>query len=83
MNPTRARLSVEISRKEHKKLKIFADANGLTLRELILISLDPILHPKKEPNKSTLKTIKDTEKGIGLKTYENVDQMWEALGLNE
>lgn len=77
------RLSVEIPSNEHKKLKILADANGLTLRDFILIILDPILHPKKKPNKTTRKAIEDTEKGIGLKTYKNIDQMWEALGLDE
>ena len=83
MTADTTRLSVEISRNEHKKLKILADANGLTLKEFILAVLEPILYPKKKPNKATMKAIEDTEKGIGLKTFKNIDQMWEALGLNE
>ena len=77
------RLSVEIPSNAHKKLKILADAMGITLKEFILGVLEPILYPKKKPNKVTMKAIKDTEKGIGLKTYKNIDEMWEALGLNE
>ncbi len=83
MSANTTRLSVEIPRNEHKKLKILADANGLTLKEFILAVLEPILYPKKKPNKATMKAIEDTEKGIGLKTYKNIDQMWEALGLDE
>lgn len=76
------RLSVEISKTEHKKLKILADMNDMTLREFVLSILDPILHPKKNPNQTTLDAIENTEKGIGIKTYENLDQMWENIGLN-
>ncbi len=83
MSANTTRLSVEISKNEHKKLKVLADVNGLTLKEFILAVLEPILYPKKKPNKATLKAIEDTEKGIGLKTYKNIDEMWETLGLNE
>jgi hypothetical protein len=83
MSGNTTRLSVEIPSNLHKKLKILANANGLTLREFILAVLEPILHPKKKLNKTTKKAIEDTEKGIGLKTYKNIDQMWEDLGLNE
>ena len=82
MSTNMTRLSVDIPVKAHRKLKIIAEANGLTLRELVLSVLEPVLHPKKKPNAKTRKAIKDTEKGIGLKTYEEVDQLWDALGLN-
>ncbi len=77
------RLSVEIPKKAHKKLKILAEINELTLKDLILFALDPILYPEKKPNKTTLKAIENTEKGIGLTSYESVEQMWDELGLNE
>ncbi len=77
------RLSVEIPKKDHRKLKILADANGLTLKEFVLSALEPILYPNKKPNKTTQKAIEDTESGIGLTTYENIEQMWDVLGLNE
>lgn len=76
------RLSVEIPIKEHRKLKILAEANGLTLRELVLTVLEPVLYPKKKPNATTLRAMEETEKGIGLKMYEDVDHLWDALGLD-
>lgn len=82
MSTETTRLSVEIPMKDHRKLKILAEANGLTLRELVLIVLEPVLYPKKTPNAVTQKAIKDTKKGIGLKTYEDVDHLWEVLGLD-
>ncbi|NGX60452.1 MAG: hypothetical protein KR126chlam3_01626, partial [Chlamydiae bacterium] len=36
MSKETTRLSVEIPIKDHRKLKILAEANGLTLRELVL-----------------------------------------------
>lgn len=82
MTTKTTRLSVDMNSKDHRKLKILANANGMTLREFVLTLLDPLLHPNKKPNKATLKAMENAEKGVGLKTYESIEDMWEELGLN-
>jgi len=76
------RLSVDMDSKDHRKLKILAEANGMSLREFILTLLEPLLYPNKKPNKETMKSIEQTEKGKGLKTFSNVEEMWKELGLD-
>lgn len=46
------RLSIDMNPKDHRKLKILADANGLSLKDFLLIVLEPYLHPNKKPNKN-------------------------------
>ncbi len=69
--------------KEHKKLKILAEAHGMTLREFILTLLEPILYPNKTPNKKTRKAIGNIDKRKKLRSFESVEHMWNELGLNE
>ena len=77
------RLSIDMDHKDHRKLKILADANGVSLKDFILTVLDPYLHPKKRPNKATQKAIENVENGKNLRTFESIEQMWEELGLDE
>lgn len=77
------RLSVDMNPKDHRKLKILADANGISLKDFILTVLEPYLHPQKKPNKATLKAIDNIEKGINLRSFKDVEHMWKELGLNE
>ena len=76
------RLSIEIPSRDHRKLKILANANGLTLKEFVLIALNPILHPNKKPNKMTQKVMEETDRGEGLIPCDNMDDFWEQMGLN-
>jgi len=77
------RLSIEIPARDHKKLKIMANANGLTLKDFVLIALNPILHPSKKPNKTTRKVMEETDRGEGLISCDNMEDFWEQMGLNE
>ncbi len=77
------RLSIDMDPKDHRKLKILAEANGISLKDFILTALDPYLHPKKTPNAKTQKAIENAEKGVGLKTYKSVEHMWKELGLDD
>ncbi len=77
------RLSVDMNPNEHRKLKILAEANGMTLKEFILTLLEPVLYPNKKPNKETQKAIDNIEKGKNLRSFESVEHMWKELGLDE
>ena len=80
MSAKTIRLSVDMDVKDHKKLKILADAMGITLREFILNLLDPILHQEKKPNKETIKAMKDARSGKTIKTKDFHD-FCKKLGL--
>lgn len=77
------RLSVDMNPKEHRKLKILAEANGMTLKEFILTLLEPILYPSKKPNKETLKAMDNVVKRKNLKSFKSVEHMWTELGLDK
>ena len=82
MTTKTTRLSVDMNPKEHRRLKMLAHAQGMSVREFVLTLLEPILYPNKKPNKKTQAAIERIEKGIGLKTFDSVEEMWEELGLN-
>lgn len=81
MTPPTTRLSIDMDRKDHRKLKILADANGVSLKDFIV--LDPYLHPQKDPHKATQKATENVEKGKNLKTFKSAEHMWKELGLDE
>ena len=80
MSTKTIRLSVDMDVKDHKKLKILADAMGVTLREFILNLLDPVLHPKKIPNTETIKAMQDARSGKTVKPKDFHD-FCKKLGL--
>ncbi|MBI3211224.1 MAG: hypothetical protein HYZ47_00865 [Simkania negevensis] len=80
MSPKNKRMSIDIPVNDHKRLKILADAQEITIRELVLNSLDPILHPKKEPNKNTKEAMKAAREGHIFKATD-LDDLWNKLGI--
>jgi hypothetical protein len=77
------RLSIDMNPKDHRKLKILADTNGLSLKDFMLIVLEPYLHPSRAPNKKTQKAIENVEKRTNIKSFKDVSHMWKELGLDE
>ena len=74
------RMSIDIPSKDHRRLKILADAEEMTLREFVLAVLDPILHPKRNPNKKNLKAIEDARKRKTLKA-KDFEDLCDKLGI--
>lgn len=74
-----ARLTIDLSKSEHKRIKTAASLMGTTIKDLVLISVDNFLHSK--PNKVTLKAMKQSEKGKGLKKFKTLDELFEDLGI--
>jgi len=68
------RMSIDISSKDHRRLKILADNAGMTLREFVLSIITPILHPEKKITEKTLKAINDARnrKTIKAKDFEDL-----------
>ena len=74
------RMSIDIPSKDHRRLKILADAENMTLREFVLSALEPILHPKKKPNKETIQAMKDAREGRTIKANDFED-LCDKLGI--
>ncbi|NGX51677.1 MAG: hypothetical protein K1060chlam2_01550 [Chlamydiae bacterium] len=74
------RMSIDISSKDHRRLKILADAAEMTLREFVLAVLDPVLHPKKKPNQETIKAMDDARKRKTIKAIDFED-LCDKLGI--
>lgn len=76
---TTARLTIDLSRAEHKRLKTAASLMGTTMKDLVLISVGEFL--LKKPNKVTLKAMKQSESGKGLKKFKTMEEFFEDLGI--
>ena len=79
MSTKPARLTIDLSKAEHKRLKMAASMMGTTMKDLVLTSVDEFLHRK--PNKVTLKAMKQSESRKGLKKFSSLDEFFEDLGI--
>ena len=57
-----SRITVDIPKDSHKKLKAMAALLGKSMREIIIETIEKNLLNPKTPNKKTLRAIKDVEK---------------------
>jgi antitoxin component of RelBE/YafQ-DinJ toxin-antitoxin module len=73
-------MSIDISSKDHRRLKILADAEEMTLREFVLAVLEPILHPKRAPNQKTIKAIEAARKRKTIKA-KDFEDLCNKLGI--
>ena len=81
MSSKTTRMSIDIPPRDHKRLKMLANAYGLSLKEFVLRQLDPILHPKKPPNRSKKRTIQKIERREGLISCKDVDDLLNKLDI--
>jgi hypothetical protein len=79
MSTKTARLTIDLPKAEHKRLKMTASMMGTTIKSLILMSVDEFMHRKL--NKVTVKAIRQSETGKGLKKFNNLDELFEDLGI--
>lgn len=76
-----SRITVDIPKIDHKKLKAMAALTSRSMREIIIASIEEYLSSTKKPNKITLKAIEETEKGIGLTTSKDIKDLFKKLGI--
>jgi antitoxin component of RelBE/YafQ-DinJ toxin-antitoxin module len=79
MSTKTARLTIDMERSEHKRLKMAASMMGTSIKNLVLMSVEEFM--QKKPNKVTMKAMKQSEVGKGLKKFKNLDEMLEDLGI--
>lgn len=76
-------MSIDMPEKDHRKLKMIANAYGMTLRDFILTLVDPILHPNKQPNEITFKAMEDARNRENLEAFKDIDDFLKKIGLEE
>lgn len=79
-----SRITIDIPKTEHKKIKATAALLGVSMRELILEaihSIEECLKSDHIPNKKTLKAIEDAAKGKGLIRGKKAEEISKKLGL--
>lgn len=79
MSTKTARLTIDLPRAFHKRLKMAASMMGTTMKDLVLISVDEFM--RRKPNKVTVKAIRQSETGKGLKKFDTLDALFEDLGI--
>jgi mRNA interferase YafQ len=79
------RVTVDIPKADHRKLKMLAAHQGVSMREIFITLIErgleeyqacPYSH---KPNEGTLETIENIEKGKGLRKAASVDELFEKL----
>ena len=78
---SRSRITVDIPKKDHQKLKAMAAALGKSMREVVIESIELHIHSAKKPNKKTLKALADIEKKKGLVKAKNAADLFKKLGI--
>lgn len=79
-----SRITIEIPKTEHKKLKARAAVLGKSMKEIILDLIkknNECIYSDHKPNKETLKSLKNIEEGKNLTKIENLDALSKKLGL--
>ncbi len=79
MNTKTARLTIDLPRADHKRLKTAASMIGTSMKDLVLMSVEEFMHRK--PNKVTVKAIKQSAAGKNLKKFKSLEDLFEDLGI--
>lgn len=79
-----SRITIDLPKEQHKKLKSRAAMLGKSMREMVveaIEAMDACASSNHRPNKKTIKAIKDTEKSIGLIKGKEAEKFAKKLGL--
>lgn len=79
MSTKTSRLTIDLPKSEHKRMKMAASMLGTSIKNLVLISVEEFMHRK--PNKVTLKAMRQAETGKNIKKFKNLDELFEDLGI--
>lgn len=74
------RMSIDISVRDHKRIKVLASAEGKTLRDFVIECIQEKISPEKKSNAKTRKAMNDARKGKTLKA-KGLSDLYEQLGI--
>jgi hypothetical protein len=72
-----SRLTLDLTKRDHRKIKTAATALDLSMKDLVIVSVTAFLSRK--PNKVTEKALKQVKTGKGIKKFDNLAEMLEDL----
>lgn len=72
-----SRLTIDLSKGDHKKIKTAAIAMDITMKDLVILSVAAFINRK--PNKVTEKALQQVKTGKGVKKFENLKDLLEDL----
>ena len=73
------RYTMDLSKKEHKRIRATASLLGLSMKDFFLLSVEEFTH--KKLSKTTEKTLRDTDLGKGLHKFDTLQEMFDDLGI--
>ena len=76
-----SRITIDIPREDHKRLKALAAILGKSMREIVLESIGKCIYSTNSPNNKTLKAIRDAEKGKDLVEADDAEDLFNKLGI--
>ncbi len=74
------RMSIDIPIKDHKRIKVLAAAEGVTLKDFVIECIHEKIKPEKRPNLKTRKAMRDARKGKTMRA-KNISDLYDKLGI--
>jgi len=78
---TLSRITIDIPREDHKRLKSLAAILGKSMREIVIESIEERLLSANFPNEETLKAIKNVEQKKGMLKAKDAGDLFKKLGI--
>lgn len=77
----KVRLSIDCGPRERQQIKVLAALHQETITEYVMKSVKERIAREHihHPNKETAKALQESRKGEGVKTYDNMDELFEDL----
>jgi len=74
-------MSIDVRLKDHKRIKMLAAAEGISIREFVIECIAEKIYPeKKQPNKTTRKAMESARKGKSIKA-KDFDEICKKIGI--
>lgn len=75
------RMSIDVSEALHRELKAYCALNSETIREYVVRAITDKLKKERVLKDDVIKTLENSDKGIGLKYYDSLEDMYKELGI--
>ena len=74
-----SRLTIDLPDKAHKRLKTVASVMGISMKAVVMISLENFINRKM--NKVTERVLKSSESRKNIKKFDSLEALFEDLGI--
>lgn len=78
---TNIRMSIDVNPDFHKAIKAHAALHSETMREYVTQAIMDRVHKEKIFNETTVRTLEKSAKGLELKKYKSMKELYKDLGI--